>query len=41
MLTKYHGMFAVIHCDELTGTVIQNANICNLSHSAPENHFYI
>ncbi len=41
MLTKYHGTFAAIHCEELTETAPKTANVHNLSHSAPENHLFV
>ncbi len=41
MLTKYHGTFAAIHCEELTETATKTANSRNLYHSVPENHLFI
>lgn len=40
-VTKYDGMLAAIHCEELTETATKTANRWNLSHSAPENHLFI
>ena len=40
-VTKYYGMLAAIHCEELTETATKTANMWNLSHSEPENHLFI
>ena len=40
-VTKYHGMLAAIHCEELTETATKTANNRTLSYSEPENHFFI
>jgi hypothetical protein len=39
-VTKYYGMLAVIHCEELTETATKTANNITLAHSAPENQFF-
>jgi len=40
-VTKYYGMLAAVHCEELTETATKTANIRNLSYSALENHLFI
>ena len=39
-VTKYYGMLAAIHCEELTETATKTANNRTLSHSEQENHFF-
>ncbi len=40
-VTKYDGMLAAKHCEELTETATKTANNRTLSHSEQENHFFI
>jgi len=40
-VTKYDGMLAAKHCEELTETATKTANNCTLSYSEPENHFFV
>jgi len=40
-VTKYDGMLAAKHCEELTETATKTANNRTLSYSEPENHFFI
>ncbi len=40
-VTKYDGMLATIHCEELTETATRTANTRNLSYSALKNHLFL
>jgi hypothetical protein len=40
-VTKYYGMLAAIHREELTETATKTANTQNLSHSVLENYLFI